>query len=183
MILSSILGFLKLLYEHKEKVILGALFVAFIVFGVAQWREKSQDDLDDGGKKKPGKKVTRKTGNEGVRDPKTYKTPNLGNPQTLERYFELVNGRIFVQRKKEAGSGEDIEAQWAEIGVKSIFDATRSGNFIAIIEVDKRRMFVKEGEQFREYTIKRIDGVRNCLTVIRRGSKTGDEEREFCKEE
>jgi hypothetical protein len=81
---------------------------------------------------------------------------------------------------KRRGEEEDKPKEWAEIKVKSIFDATRSGSFIAIIEVNNRRRFVKEGEQFDEYTVQRIDGVRNCLTIVRRGEEG---EREFCREE
>ena len=44
-------------------------------------------------------------------------------------------------------------------------------------------MFVKEGEQFGDYQVTRIDGVKKCLTIVRRGSQTEDNKKEFCTED
>ena len=54
---------------------------------------------------------------------------------------------------------------------------------IAIIEVDGKREVVKEGGQLGDYSVTRIDGVRNCLTIVKRGSESGEDKREFCEGE
>lgn len=183
--MSSILRFLKLLYEHKEKIILGALVIAFIGVGVDQWRKKK--DGNSGGKGGKGPKtVEAPKPKQPPRKPKSYGIPQLGNRHPLDKYVEVANAGIFVPPKKETATDKETdkkEPTWAEIKVKSVFDATRSGSFIAIIEVDKKRMFVKEGEVFGEYLLRRIDGVRNCLTIVKRGSQSEEGEKEFCKED
>jgi hypothetical protein len=181
--LSQILGFLKLLYEHKEKIILGALVVVFVGVGAFQWKEIKGEGSDGKGGSNAGGPVDPKPKTK-PRPPTKYPIPQFGNQSSLNTYLEITDPGIFVPPKQEgeSKSGEPTEKKWAQIKVKSIFDATKSGSFIAIIEVDRKRMFVKEGEQFGEYSVDRIDGVRNCMTIGRRGSKSGEGKREFCEE-
>ena len=180
--MSQILGFLKLLYEHKEKVILGVLVVAFIGVGAVRWKEIKGGGSDGKGGNSAGGSDDPKPKTP-PRKPEKFPIPQLGNQASLETYFEITDAGIFVRPAAEdKSSGEQEEKKWAKIRIKSIFDATRSGSFIAIIEVDGKRMFVKEGEQFGEYTVDRIDGVRNCLTIGRRASKSEEDKREFCEQ-
>ncbi len=178
--MSSILAFLKLIYESKEKVVLGAVIVAFVGVGAYQWRAKGSDDsTGNGGGKKPSKRR---------RAASSYEVPQIGNQYSLQKILELTAQKknIFEEPKSEkVGSrkGGQRDSKWPEIVIKSIFDATRSGSYIAIIEVDKRRRFVKEGEHFGEYEVRRIDGVKKCLTIVRRGSGSEGDEKEFCTEE
>ena len=174
--MSAILQFLKLLYEHKEKIILGALVVAFVGVGAVLLRKEPGGDAPppepDGGEKTP------------PREAGTYPILRLDNRHPLDILIENTGSEIFVQDAvgADGGDGEKKDV-WAAIKIKSVFDATRSGSFIAIIEVDKKRMFVREGERFGEYSVTRIDGVRKCLTIVKRGSQKGDEEKEFCTED
>jgi hypothetical protein len=178
--LSSILALLKLIYENKEKVVLGAVIVAFVGVGAYQWRANGSDDsTGNSGGKKPSKPP---------RAADTFEAPQIGNQYSLQTILELTAEKknIFEEPGSEnTGSrkGGQQDSEWAEIVVKSIFDATRSGSYIAIIEVDKRRRFVKEGEHFGEYEVRRIDGVKKCLTMVRRGSGSEGDEKEFCAEE
>ncbi len=184
--MSAILAFIKLVYEHKEKVILGVMIVAFAGVAAYQWKagkNGGSDGTSDGNS-------SGANGGEGAvsaRKPKTYKVTGVANQYPLEKTLQFVKKRdVFAESGIEgAGSkqGGEQGGEWAEIKVKSIFDPTRSGSYIAIIEVDDRRRFVQEGERFGEYEIRRIDGVRKCLTIVRRGSGSGGDEKEFCKEE
>ncbi len=175
--MSAIIQFLKLLNEHKEKIIFGVLVIAFIVVGAVLLREKEGGE----GGKPPKAGGGRKTP---PREAKAYPALLLGNSHPLELLLENAAPEIFVPSESGADGGDDEKKNvWAEIKVKSIFDATRSGSFIAIIEVDKKRMFVREGERFGELSVKRIDGIRKCLTIVRRGSQEEDEEKEFCTED
>jgi hypothetical protein len=174
--LSAILQFLKLLYEHKEKIILGALVVAFIGVGAVLWKKEEKTISPEPG---GGKKTS-------VRKAKTYPIMRLGNRHPLDILIENTDMEIFAPSAVVADKGggkKGKEDVWAEVKIKSVFDATRSGSFIAIIEVNKKRMFVKEGERFQGYSVTRIDGVRKCLTIVKRGSQKGDEEKEFCIED
>jgi hypothetical protein len=186
--LGAILGLLKLLYEHKEKILLGALIIAFAGVGYMH-REKIMGgdpsaDNAKGPPKKPkkppraddkGKGDTKKT--------KKYPIPNLGNRLSVEQMWALTDEEIFVI--PEAGQDateETAEVRWPTIEIKSIFDPTKSGNFFAIIEVNGRREIKKEGETIEQhYLLRNIDGIRNCLTIINRKSPGGNDEREFCK--
>ena len=178
--MSAILVYLKLLYEHKEKIILGALVIAFI--GV------SADLLrgENGGPNDPGKKPPPPKSGGGTttpRKPKEYRAPHLGNLQHREILIENTGPEIFAPAKGLSKTVAGKEAAWAEIVIKSVFDATRSGSFIAIIEVDGKRDFVKEGQQFGNYQVTRIDGVKKCLTIVRRGSQSEENKKEFCTED
>ncbi len=174
--MSAIIQFLKLLNEHKEKIIFGALVVAFIVVGAVLLREKE----DSGGEKPPVAGGGRKTP---PREAKTYPSVRLGNHHTLETLMEQAAPGIFAPSEPGTDGSDEKENIWAEIKVKSIFDATGSGSFVAIIEVDKKRDFVREGERFGEYSVRRIDGVKKCLIIVRRGSQEEDEEKKFCTED
>ena len=111
--------------------------------------------------------------------------PSLGNSLAIDNQLTLTDDGIFkkpeVDKKKPDG---DQPTEWPTIVIRSIFDATKSGTFIAIIEINGKRAFMKEGEVFLEfYLVRRIDGVRNCINIVKRGSKSGEEEeREFCKD-
>jgi len=183
--LSSILALFKLIYKNKEKVVLGAVIVAFVGVGVYQWRAKGSDDSTDNsgddlsGDRKPSKPP---------RGADTFQVPQFGNQYPLPKIIELTAEKknIFEtpkDRKAGSGKGGQQGSKWAKVVIKSIFDATRSGSYIAIIEVDERRRFVKEGERFGEYEVRRIDGVKKCLTIVRRGSGSEGDEKEFCTEE
>ena len=177
--MGAILGFLKLLYEHKEKIILGALIIAFTGVGYDHWKGSGEggppDDNGGGttnGKKPPPPPPVGK-----------YEIPNLGNRTTIDVQLANTDENIFVIPETKEGPTDTAQpAEWPTIVIKSIFDATRSGTFIAIIEVNGKREFMKEGEDFQEYyEVRRIDGVRNCLTIVKRKSQSGEDEREFCK--
>ena len=176
--MGAILGFLKLLYEHKEKIILGALIIAFTGVGYTYWK-KSGDE----GKNGPEPPPKPPTGTALEIKAKKYKIPNLGNRSPIEKQLAHTDEGIFTIPEQTEGTTDTVEqAEWPTIVIKSIFDATRSGTFIAIIEVNGKREFMKEGEDFLEfYEVRRIDGVRNCLTIVKRKSKSGEDEREFCK--
>jgi hypothetical protein len=182
--LGAILGFLKRLYEHKEKIILGLVVIASIGFGYVQWKEWKGGDEGDGPEKNG------ETGGIPVPDdtplppPPSYAVPNLGNRVSLENQWTLADNGIFEKPEpKEGPDATDQPAAWPTIVIRSIFDATKSGTFIAIIEINGKREFKKEGEFFLDsYEVRRIDGVRNCLTIVKRGSITGEEEKEFCKD-
>lgn len=178
--MSAVLTFLKFLYAHKEKIILGAMIIAFAGVAYTQW--KSKEDGGAGGRNPDGS--TQTGGNNGSPPPRkaqSFKIPVVANRYPLHTYIDVTDEGIFKKpEREEPGKEPEKPKEWAQINVKSIFDATRSGSYIAIIEVNKRRRFVKEGEQFDEYRVERIDGVKNCLTIERRGE---EEKREFCKED
>ena len=181
--MSAVLAFLKFIYRHKEKIILGVMIVAFAGVASIQWKAKKGGEADGKGGANTGGIVQpddNKT-SPPPRKPESFVVPPVSNTYPLETYAKLAAKKdIFEEPARERRDrGEDKPKEWAQINVKSIFDATRSGSYIAIIEVDKRRRFVKEGEQFDEYTVQRIDGVRNCLTIVRRGEEG---EKEFCRE-
>ena len=177
--MGAILGFLKLLYEHKEKIILGALIIAFTGVGYTYWKDKQGGDTPV----KPPRpvKIDPPVDDE-LKVPK-YKIPNLGNHTPIDQQWALTDKGIFTIPEPTEGETDTPQADvWPTIVIKSIFDATRSGTFIAIIEVNGKREFMKEGEDFQEYyEVRRIDGVRNCLTIVKSKSKSGEDEREFCK--
>jgi hypothetical protein len=178
--LDAILAFLKKVYQHKEKIILGILVLAFIGVAVTQLRVKKNTDSPGGGNDNPtriidGWKPAPR------RQPQSYKIESLNNPYPLATYVKLAEKKnIFEKPQKSEAAKQGKEAEWASIKVKSVFDPTQSGSYIAIIEVDKRSRIVKEGQQFEGYEVRRIDGVRGCLSITKRGT---DEEKEFCKEE
>lgn len=180
--MSAILAFLRLIYEHKEKIILGVLVLAFAGVAFFQWRAKRGGDSNNSDGKNPDEFIYGDWKPAPPREPKTYKAPPLENEYPLETYYELLgNKNIFGKpRRERGGDKEETEPEWPNIRVKSVFDPTQSGSYIAIIEVDKRSRIVKEGQQFEGFEVRRIDGVRSCLTISRRQV---DEEKEFCKEE
>jgi len=73
-----------------------------------------------------------------------------------------------------------VDMEWANIKVKSVFDPTQAGNYVATIEVDKRKRWVKEADRFDGYEVLRIDGTSKCVAIIKLDSK---KEKEFCTEE
>ena len=92
--MGKLLGFFKLLLEHKEKVVLGALLSAFIWVGVAQWDEikGGASGNNNDGKKGPKPKVP-------PREPQEFGVPKLGNEVPLDDLHELVNVSIFAPPK------------------------------------------------------------------------------------
>jgi len=181
--LSAILAFLKSLYEHKEKVIMGVLFVAFVSVAYVQIKAKRKADSENDGESSGGSILEFKE--KRPREAKKYSVPSFGNPFDIEKHRELFKGRdIFAKPVKERpGRKKDEKEEWAQIRVKSVFDPTQSGSYIAIIEVDKKSRIVKEGDQFGAYEVERVDGVRNCLTIYWREAKEVESKKEFCKEE
>jgi len=180
--LGAILAFLKSLYEYKEKVVLGLLIVAFVSMAVVQVRLKKKSEASGNSGKNPDELISDGWKPAPPRTATQYDVPMLTNPYPLERYYKLLGQKnIFGKPAKDLGKGRGPErTEWLNIRVKSVFDPTQTGNYIAIIEVDKKSRIVKEGQQFEGYEVKRIDGVRSCLTMSWREL---DEEREFCKEE
>jgi hypothetical protein len=70
-------------------------------------------------------------------------------------------------------------SQWPVIEIKSIFDPTKNGTFFAILEVNNKRIFMKEGERlYGLFEVTSINGETNCLTIV----NGQGEAREFCKE-
>ena len=181
--MGSIVAVLKIINEHKEQIIFGLLLVAFVGFSVVQVKAKRNEEAEGENGKNPNDVIKFKPAP--AREPAAYRVPSLTNVYPQERYQELTAGRdIFqVPEKMVAGKKPEEEEKWAEIRIKSVFDPTKSGNYIGIIEVDKRSRIVKEGDLFNEYEIQRIDGVRNCITIYWREAKSEDNTREFCKEE
>lgn len=175
--MSSILAYLKIIYGHKEKVILGILIITFAVVGYQQYKLK-KDVIVKGKGDQPGEL---KHDYSPPRPAASYSVHPLTNPYPLDAYKKLVGRNVFEKPQKEKDRGrEEKKAEWANIKVKSVFDPTQSGSYIAIIEVDKRSRIVKEGQKFDDYEVQRIDGVKSCLS-IRMGAL--NEEKEFCKEE
>jgi hypothetical protein len=185
--LSTVLVFFKFLYRQKEKIVLVVMIVAFAGVIFVQWKSGENDETggNKGGNSDNGIQPIAQPKSPAPRKPLSFKTPPAANEYSAAKYIKVVTppsgGKgIFEKPEKEKRQQEsDKPKEWADIKIKNIFDATRSGSYVAIIEVDKRRRFVKEGEQFLEYTVQRIDGVRNCLTIVRRGEEG---EKEFCKE-
>jgi len=175
--LSSVLAYLKLIYEHKEKIILGLLIIAFAVVGYQQYKLKKDMNMGKEGDN-PGE-ITYDFAKK-PRPPQTFKIPPVDNPYPLKTYKSLISKNIFSKPQKEKKEEEQKKVEWADIKVKSIFDPTQSGSYIAIIEVDKRSRIVKEGQQFDDYEVQRIDGIKSCLRIRLRAL---GEEKEFCKEE
>jgi hypothetical protein len=179
--LGAILAFLKSVYGHKEKVIFGILVLVFIGVGYQQYKLK-KNIVPNKSDSNPGESVSDNWKPSPPRKAVSYGFRALQNPYPLDTYEKLVSRKnIFEKPQKEkTAKKEEKAAEWATIKVKSVFDPTQSGSYIAIIEVDKRSRIVKEGQQFDDYEVQRVDGVRSCLSIR---MKTLDEEREFCKEE
>jgi hypothetical protein len=175
--LSSILAYLKIIYFHKEKIVFGILIIAFAAIGYQQYKLKGS--LAENGGNNPGNKGGDFSP---PRKPASYSVRPLTNPYPLDTYHKLVAKKnVFAKpAKEESKAQQGKKVEWATIKVKSVFDPTQSGSYIAIIEVDKRSRIVKEGQQFDDYEVQRIDGVKSCLSIRMRAL---DEEREFCKEE
>lgn len=178
--MAAFLAFLKSVYGHKEKIILGILVIIFLGVGYQQYKLKKNYDPNNG-KSNPGESVKDNWKPSPPRKPTQYALRHLENPYPLDTYEKLIAKRnIFEKPQKERAKGkEEKPAEWAKIKVKSVFDPTQSGSYIAIIEVDKRSRIVKEGQQFDDYEVQRIDGVRSCLSIRLRSL---NEEREYCKE-
>ena len=180
--MDAILAFLKTLYQHKEKIILGILVLAFAGVGFVQLRGKKNSNSPSGQDNNPAP-ITDGWKPAPARQPQAFAAAgSLDNPYPLDKYLKLTEKRnIFEKPQTASAKGtKDKEVQWASIKVKSVFDPTQSGSYIAIIEVDKKSRIVKEGQQFEGYEVRRIDGVRGCLSITMRET---DEEKEFCKEE
>ncbi|RJP65376.1 MAG: serine/threonine protein kinase [Candidatus Abyssobacteria bacterium SURF_17] len=69
------------------------------------------------------------------------------------------------------------EDEWPPIRIKSVFDPNGSGSYIAIMELNKRSRFVREGDRIDAYEVVRMDGEKQCL-ILRESSS--EREREFC---
>ncbi len=107
-------------------------------------------------------------------------------PHGLGFSFERDHLRVSTiedmkERAAEKRRERAAETGWPQIVVKSIFDPIRSGSFIAIIEIDHRRRFVKAGERVGDLKILSIDDERGCLTVVKYGPTDEPEVREFCE--
>lgn len=183
--MSAILAFLRTIYEQKEKIVLGVLVVALSWVAYANFMKNGEEDGDNGNNPSG---ILNDDLKKTPREPTSFPALQLGNPFPVEVYYDAAKGRSPFLRPGDESEKTDDEmeevSEWSAIKVKSVFDATKSGSYIAIIEVDRRRRFVKEGEKFDDYEVRRIDGVRKCLTIVRRGkSAQQEEEREFCKEE
>lgn len=180
--MSAIFAFFRIIYEQKEKVILGILVIAFVGVAFLQWKSRKNGNSDSDGGKSVEQLVQGNWKPSPPREPRSYSVPALTSPYKLERYLELIGGRnIFEKPGTQADKGRTIEeARWPAIRVKSIFDPTRSNKYIAIIEVDKHSRIVKEGDEFDGFEVMRIDGIRNCLTIQ---SSALREDKEFCKKD
>ncbi len=180
--MGAILAFLKVIYEQKEKVILGILVLAFAGVAYFQLKAEKNSASDNNGGKNPDQLTYGDWKPAPSRTPQKYEVTPLRNEYPLATYFKLLGSRnIFGKPRRERGVDKGkAEPEWPKIRVKSVFDPTQSGSYIAIIEVDKRSRIVKEGQQFEGFEVRRIDGVRSCLTISKRQL---DEEKEFCKEE
>ncbi len=90
----------------------------------------------------------------------------IKKPTEGAKHETRANQREYCKdaERREADDG------WPDIIVKSIFDPAKSGNYIAIIEINTRKRFVRQGEQFGDYRVQRIDGECGCLTIVRRKS-------------
>jgi tetratricopeptide (TPR) repeat protein len=75
--------------------------------------------------------------------------------------------------RRDTGEG----AQWPDIRVKSVFRPEQSGSYISIIEMNGRRRFAKEGDEFSGLRVLRVDGTDNCITV----SHPSLGERQYCE--
>ena len=181
--MGAIVSFVKFIYEEKEKIILGILILAFVGVAFVQIRSKKKNDSNNGGGKSPEQLVRGNWTPKARRKPQSYNVPAVTSPFPLTKYYELFSNRNIFGRPQKDKAGETVgvkKPEWANIRVKSVFDPTHSGNYIAIIEVNKRSRIVREGQLFEGHEVLRIDGVRNCLTIGRRDLK---DEKEFCKEE
>ncbi len=156
------------------------MIVAFAGVAYTQWKYKKERGAS--GTNPGGSTQTGGSGQSSPpRKPQSFRIPVVGNRYPLNTYLKVAAEDPFKEPEREKpGKKPDEPKKWAEINIKSIFDPTRSGSYIAIIEINDRRRFVKEGDQFDEYMVYRIDGVKNCLTIERRGE---EQKREFCKEE
>ncbi len=179
--MEAILTFLKSVNTHKEKIILGILLLAFSVVGYQQYRLKKTLTTTNGGKN-PQQEIKDGWKPAPPRKPDSFAIPPIDNPYPLNAYDKLLAKRNIFEKPQKEKKKEAAEktAEWANFKVKSVFDPTQSGSYIAIIEVDKRSRIVKEGQRFDDYEVQRIDGVRSCLSIR---MSTLNEEREFCKEE
>jgi len=178
--LGAIVAFLKSVYAHKEKIVLGILLLAFAGVGYQQYKLKK--NVEPAGAGNPEKVLQDDFKPAPPRTPVSFDLPSLNNPYPLDTYYNLATKRNVFERPQKDKEKEKQEkvVEWANFKVKSVFDPTQSGSYIAIIEVDKRSRIVKEGQQFDDYQVQRIDGVRSCLSIQMRAL---GEEREFCKEE
>ncbi|MBI5118707.1 hypothetical protein HZA56_19740 [Candidatus Poribacteria bacterium] len=179
--MGAILAFLKSVYEQKEKVILGILVLALAIVAYVQTRGNEDDEPNEGESKNPKQLIDDDWKPAPPREAGSYSVPAVTSPFPMSKYLQLLEGKeVFGKPRTEGDKGKAGKEEWADIKVKSIFDPTHTGSYIAILEMNKRSRIVKEGEQFEGYEVRRIDGVRNCLTMIRREWK---DEKEFCKEQ
>jgi len=108
-----------------------------------------------------------------IKDPKNRKV-------LQENVRQLFDERSSYQ--KEGKTWEPIKCvtwEWPDdIRIKEFIESREeSGGYIAIIEVDKKAQFVKEGERFGGLEVMLVDAVNKCL-VLR--AVELDEERELC---
>lgn len=91
-----------------------------------------------------------------------------------------------VDKKSERSEDEAIkvdqattvdDTEWVPFEVKSVFDPTGSGDYIAIIRMNARSKMLREGEEFDGYEALKIDGPKKCITITR---KDTNEKRVFC---
>ncbi len=97
------------------------------------------------------------------------------------RMDELKSRIAELQPPEETGSARKKGGtrNWPDIILKNIFDPKQSGEYVAILEVDNTRKYVREGKRLDGYEVVSIDAEEECVTIGRSGSR---EEREFCKE-
>ena len=176
--MDAIVAFLRALYEQREKIVLGVLIVALAGVAFVQFRSKKNGNSNGNN---PDELIKDDWTPAPPRTPGAFDVVSLNNRYPLEEYAKLATKRNVFERQQAATDGGPATemTEWAELKVKSVFDPTQSGSYIAIIELDKRSRIVKEGQQFEGYEVLRIDGVRRCLNVRKRDTK---EEKEFCEE-
>jgi hypothetical protein len=179
--LGAILAFLKSVYEQKEKVILGILVLALAIVAFLQTRGNEDDESNEGDGKNPKQLINGGWKPASPREPGSYGIPAVTSAFPVSKYLQTLEGKdVFGKPRAEGDKEKAGKKEWADIRVKSIFDPTHTGSYVAILEMNKRSRIVKEGEQFEGYEVRRIDGVRNCLTMIQREWK---DEKEFCREQ
>ncbi|MBI4830838.1 MAG: hypothetical protein HY801_04640, partial [Candidatus Lindowbacteria bacterium] len=92
--MSAILAFLKTVYEHKEKVILGILVLALAAVAFVQTRSKKNSDSDEGNGKNPKQFINDEWKPAPPRPPGSYRVPAVNSPVPLSNYLDMVKGGI-----------------------------------------------------------------------------------------
>lgn len=93
----------------------------------------------------------------------------------LLRYGRLdeKSERSGNEAKEEDQSNIVDDTEWAEFEVKTVFDPTGSGEYVASIRLDGRPKIVSEGAKFEDYEVLKIDGSEKCIIVIKNNSENG----------